>query len=311
MTERIKQIVDHRAFGRAVLLIILLAAILVGLETSQSVMARYGGLMRVLDVLVVSLFVLEAILKMMAHGRQFYRYFRDPWNVFDFVIVLVCLLPFIGSYPLVLRLARVLRALRLVSVVPKLQVLVHSLMRSLPSMGYVGLLLLVLFYIYAVLGVYLWRDNDPVHFHDLGTAMLSLFRVVTLEDWTDIMYIQIYGSAGYTFTPNEQAVIDGYADYESKGRPLLSVAYFVSFVLLGTIVMLNLVIDVIITAMSEVRAEAKAEAEAEARAEAKALEGTTEYDRLTELEHQLDQAMHGVRGMKYECTNRKTEKESQ
>ncbi len=291
MTEHIKKIVDHRAFNPAILLLILIAAVLVGLETSRGVMERFGEVIHTLDTIVVYLFALEAVLKMASHGpRRFYRYFFDPWNVFDFIIVVVCLLPLNGSYAAVLRLVRVLRALRVVSTMPKLQLLVNSLLRSLPSMGHVGMLLLVLFYIYAVLGVFLWRDNDPVHFPDLGTAMLSLFRVITLEDWTDIMYIQMTGSAGYDFTDTEQQIIAAHEGYASHGRPIVSVAYFVSFVLIGTMVMLNLVIGVIINSMSEAGDEADTASVADC----------DEQTRLLEVERQLEQATAILRTMRSE-----------
>ena len=198
-------------------------------------------LLHALDALVLWIFVVEAALKIARHGRHWYRYYSDPWNVFDFLIVVVCFLPIGGQYAAVLRLARVLRALRLVTAVPRLQLLVGSLLKSIPSLAYVGLLLGVLFYIYAVLGVFMFRGNDPVHFQDLGTALLTLFRVVTLEDWTDVMYIQMYGSDAYP----------GYADFAqahlreaSRALPVIAVAYFVTFVMLGTMIVLNLFIGV-------------------------------------------------------------------
>ncbi|MEO1237907.1 MAG: ion transporter, partial [Planctomycetota bacterium] len=247
MTDKLRAIVDHPWFSRAVLGLIVLAAVLVGLETYPDVVDRYGELLHTLDTVVIWLFALEAAMKMGAGGRRWYRYFRDPWNVFDFVIVVVCFLPVDAHYAQVLRLARVLRALRLISAVPKLQLLVGSLLRSLPSMAYVGLLLAIMFYVYAVLGVFLFRDNDPVHFRNLELSMLSLFRVVTLEDWTDIMYIQMYGSDNYPFSAEDR----GRFEFSSTARPFVGAFYFVSFVALGTMVMLNLFIGVIIQSMDE------------------------------------------------------------
>ena len=256
MRERLGRLVDAAGFQYGVLAVIVLAALLVGLETSRSLVARHGSLLHVLDTLVLWIFVLEAVLKMARHGRRWYRYFGDTWNIFDFLIVVVCFLPIGGQYAAVLRLVRVLRALRLVTALPKLQLLVSSLLKSIPSLAYVGLLLGVLFYVYAVMGVFLFRGNDPVHFQDLSTALLTLFRVVTLEDWTDVMYIQMYGSDAYP----------GYADYAqahlregSWGSPLLGAVYFVSFVLLGTMIMLNLFIGVIINSMDEAQADREAE----------------------------------------------------
>ncbi len=196
---------------------------------------------------------MEAALKIASHGRHWTRYFRDPWNVFDFLIVVVCFLPVDAHYAQVLRLARVLRALRLISAVPKLQLLVGSLLKSLPSMCYVGLLLGVMFYVYAVIGVFLFRDNDPVHFRNLEMSILSLFRIVTLEDWTDIMYIQMFGSENYPFSEQDR----GRFEYVSTARPVVGVIYFVSFVMLGTMIMLNLFIGVIIQSMDEAQAEAE------------------------------------------------------
>ena len=256
MTERLGRFVDSDPFQHGVLAVIVLAAVLVGLETSRDLVASHGSLLHTLDQVVLGIFALEAALKIGRHGRRWYRYFADPWNVFDFLIVVVCLLPVGGQYAAVLRLARVLRALRLVTAVPRLQLLVGSLLKSIPSLGYVGLLLTVLFYVYAVMGIFLFRGNDPVHFQDLSTSLLTLFRVVTLEDWTDVMYIQMYGSDAYP----------GYADFAqahlretSLGRPLLGAAFFVSFVMFGTMIMLNLFIGVIINSMSEAEGEKEAE----------------------------------------------------
>lgn len=249
MTQTLGRIVDSAAFQRGVLVLILLAAVLVGLETDRALMARHGALLHGLDRLVVGLFTVELILRLARHGRRWYRFFADPWNLFDFVIVAICYLPAGGPQAAVLRLVRVLRALRLVTALPKLQLLVGALLKSLPGMAYIGLLLSLLFYVYAVVGVFLWRDNDPAHFRDLPTALLTLFSVVTLEGWTEIMYTQMYGSdavglANPTGLPVQPAA-----------RPVLAAAYFVSFVLLGTMIMLNLFIGVIVSSMSEAQAE--------------------------------------------------------
>lgn len=276
----LRRFVDSRAFQMSVLVVVLVAAVLVGLETSPELVERYGELLRFLDKIIIAIFVIEAILKMAAHGRHFYRYFGDAWNIFDFVIVVVCLLPVDAHYAAVLRMVRVIRALRLISALPRLQLLVGSLLRSLPSMGYIGLLLMILFYIYGVTGVFLWRDNDPVHFGDLPTALLSLFRVVTLEDWTDIMYTQMYGSDRYPF-----AMQDSVAERPSAA-PWLSKIYFVSFVLLGTMIILNLFIGVIMNSMNE--AQRDREAQERARHIEK-LGHATLADDVAELDQKLDE----------------------
>ncbi|MEX0744818.1 MAG: ion transporter, partial [Phycisphaeraceae bacterium] len=191
------KLVNSNGFQNFILAMIGLAAVIVGLETYPHLMERHGPLLHRLDWVIIWIFTIEVAMKMGAHGRRPYRYFGDPWNCFDFTIVVLCFVPAVGPYAAILRLARVLRTLRLVSAVPRLQVIVSSLLRGLPSMGYVGLLLLLLFYIYAVMGVFLFRENDPFHFGDLQSAMITLFRVVTLEDWTDVLYTQMLGSDVY------------------------------------------------------------------------------------------------------------------
>ncbi|MEQ9453051.1 MAG: ion transporter [Phycisphaeraceae bacterium] len=275
LSQKIRLLVESSFFQYGVLGLILLAAVVVGLETYPGVMERYGAILYTVDWAILWLFVLEAVLKMAQHGRHWYRYFHDPWNVFDFTIIVVCLLPLDGHAAAVLRLARVLRALRLVSALPRLQLLVEALLKSIPSMGYVGMLLIILFYIYAVLGVFLFRENDPIHFGNLQLALLSLFRIVTLEDWTDVMYIQMFGSHVYAI--DNPAVLPE----RSHAQPMVGALYFVSFVLVGTMIMLNLFIGVIINSMHEAQAEAEArKASTGAAEELVALEG--ELDRIKE-----------------------------
>lgn len=230
-------------------MMILVAAVLVGIETYPSMMARYEGPIHSLNDIILWIFVVEASLKMAQHGRHFYRYFTDPWNVFDFLIVVVCFLPVNASYAAVLRLARIMRTLRLMTALPQLQLLVGALIKSIPSMGYVGILLFMNFYVYAVMGVFMFRDNDPVHFKDLPTSLLTLFRVVTLEDWTDVMYIQMYGSDVYAYA-NTTGI-----EIVPSSMPIVGCIYFVSFVMFGTMIMLNLFIGVILNSMDEARAE--------------------------------------------------------
>ena len=269
MIEPIRKIVDSNAFQYFILSCILLAAVLVGMETYPDVVSKYGRTLEILNQVVLWIFVVEAVLKMAQYGTKFYKYFADPWNLFDFTIVVVCFLPVNASYAAVLRLARIMRALRLMTAMPQLQLIVGALIKSIPSMGYVGILLALNFYVYAVMGVFLFRDNDPFHFYDLQTAMLSLFRIVTLEDWTDVMYINMYGSdhyGGYADLNAANAEREIYPVKGSAPGPLIGAAYFVSFVMFGTMIMLNLFIGVILNSMDEARAEREHE-EQEARRE--------------------------------------------
>ena len=280
-------------FQNGILLLILLAAALVGIETYPRTVEHYGTLLHGMDKIVLWLFVLEAVLKMAQHGRHWHRYFKDPWNIFDFTIVVVCFLPVNAQYAAVLRLARILRALRLVSVVPQLQLIVGSLIKSLPSMMYVSILLMLMFYVYAVMGVFLWSGNDPVHFRDLQTSMLSLFRVVTLEDWTDIMYIQMWGSDRYPFSVGDREAYAG--QFNSQASPIIGAVYFVSFVLMGTMIMLNLFIGVIIQSMEEAQDEQAADEREKHMAESGEI---TVADELLLLEKELDALQRRVRTLK-------------
>ena len=272
MKQRCQALVDSPLFNRFIIAVIVLAGILVGIETHEPTSEKYHSLLKVLDTLVLLVFIVEIAIKMIALTPHPQDFFKDSWNVFDFLIVVVCLVPASGGFGPVLRLFRLLRVLRLLSAVPKLQLLVNALLKSLPSMLYVTLLLLLLFYVYAVAGVMFFAKNDPVHFGNIFDALLSLFRIVTLEDWTDVMYLQIYGSNVYEgYNISEANLAAHYPDFEPKAQPVLAVVYFVSFVLLGTMVMLNLVIGVIVNGMDDARIDAELEAIKEAEA---ALDGT-------------------------------------
>lgn len=249
--EFCRRVVEAPWFTGFIITVIVFAGILVGMETSAPLMTELGSTIEVLNNIVLYIFVAEILLKMTAAAPKPWRFFYDGWNVFDFLIVAVCFVPFGGGFAPVLRLFRLFRTLRLVSVIPRLQLIVSALLRCLPSMFYVSILLFLVFYIYAVAGTMLFGANDPVHFGGLWTSMLSLFRVVTLEDWTDVMYLQMFGSdvyEGYNQSVEGQNVVP-------KAQPFLGAFYFVSFVLVGTMIMLNLVIGVIINGMDEAQKE--------------------------------------------------------
>ena len=277
MTVFCQRIVTTRWFQTFIVGVILAAGALVGLETYPALNQRFGAWFRGMDHLILGIFVGEMLLKIGAQGRRSWQFFRDPWNCFDFFIVSVCFLPLDGQYLAVLRLARVLRVLRLVTALPRLQLLVGALLKGLPSMGYVGLLLLLLFYIYAVIGVFLFGVNDPARFGSLSTALLSLFQVVTLDNWTDMLYSQMSGSPAAGNRGNLTS---------PEARPFAAVVYFISFILLGTMIMLNLFIGVIISGMQETQREADS---AERERHSAQLHHTTLGDELKLLERQLDQ----------------------
>ena len=176
---------------------------------------------------------------------------------------------------------RILRILRLVTAIPDLRLLVGTLLLSIPSIAYVGVFLLLLFYIFGTVGVFVFGDNDPVHFGNLLRAFLSLYRVVTLEDWTDIMYINMYGCDQYGY--------DGLEEFCTTPSASLafSVIYFVAFVTLGTMIVLNLFIGVVMSSMDKAKEERKLE-----DLVSKQHYGTTSVnDELNHLRNQLQEML--------------------
>jgi voltage-gated sodium channel len=251
MSRGLKKVADAAWFHHAITTVIVLAGVLVGVETYQDFAHRHQHVLDLLDQIVIGIFVLEVAIKMGAEGGRPWRYFVDPWNVFDFTIVVACFMPVNAQYVMVLRLARLLRVLKLVRALPKLQVLVGALLKSVPSIGYVSLLLLLLFYVYAVAATLLFAGNDPVHFATLPLSMLSLFRAVTLEDWTDLMYINQYGCNAYGYVGQQTEALCT----APEAFPLASPLLFVSLILIGTMIVLNLFIGVIMNGMDAARAE--------------------------------------------------------
>jgi len=284
MIKICKKIADANWFKNFVTIAILVAGVLVGMATYPEFSAKHEATLDLLNKIVLYIFIVEIVVKMLAEGKKPWMYFTDGWNVFDFVIVAAAFLPFGGSSVAILRLLRLLRVLKLVKALPKLQMLVGALMKSIPSMGYVSILLLLLFYIYAVAGVFFFGENDPIHFENLQMSMLSLFRVVTLEDWTDVMYINMYGCENYGYGGNEDVCTNSIAN------PIGSVVFFVSFVLIGTMIMLNLFIGVIMTGMDEAKEEAKRADVAESE--------VGEETNLVELEQKLSEMQELIKKIK-------------
>jgi len=255
------------AFERVVIGLILMTAVGLGMDTSETLAAKFGHLIGVAYQVALVGFVLEAAIKLTAVAPRFGRYFRDGWNLFDFTVLVLALIPDTGQFALIARLARLLRVLRLVTVVPQLRIIVSTLVRSLPGLGHVMLLLFVIYYVYAVAGVHLFRHHDPVHWDSLGTALLTLFRVMTLEDWTDVMYIAM------------------------ELHPM-SWIFFVSFVLVAAVIMINLVIAVVINNLHDARLEV-AYTEGEETLRAIREEAAGARDALERIEAQVERLRSG------------------
>ena len=267
MSDQFSKISENPLFKRFIIFTILLAAVVVGIQTYIEFAQKYSSLLSILDGFILLVFIIEAGIKILAEGKKPQNYFKNPWNVFDFLIVIACLLEPIfdlgGEFLPVLRLARILRVLRLVTAIPKLQLLVTCLLKSLPSMFYVSILLFLLFYVYGTLAVFFYGENDPIHFRNLQSSILTLFRVVTLEDWTDVMYINMYGSDNYGYSAKDFSKWTP----TPSASPLGAATFFVSFVLIGTMIVLNLVIGVIMNSMDESNREMAIKQELDRRKE--------------------------------------------
>lgn len=229
MKQACQRLIEARWFEPFMIGLIVFNGVLIGLETSHTLMAQHGDLMHLLNHVILALFIGEALAKMGAVAPDLRRYFGDGWNLFDFTIVVLSLIPATGEFALVARLIRILRVLRLLSAVPQLRLIVATLVRSIPSMGHVIALLGIIFYVYAVAGFHLFHNVDAERWGTLGDSLLTLFRVVTLEGWTEVMY--------KAMETHQYAWI-----------------YFVSFVLLGTFIAMNLFIAVIINNLEDSKA---------------------------------------------------------
>ena len=295
MVKILKRIAESSLFQNFIILVIILAGVVVGLETYHGFAQRHGHILHILNDVILAIFVAEILIKMGAEGKQPWRYFFDPWNVFDFLIVAACFLPIGSQYAMVLRLARLLRVLRLVRALPKLQILVGALLKSIPSIGYISLLLFLLFYLYAVTATFLFGGNDPLHFGSLQKSMLTLFGTVTLEGWVDLMYVQIFGCDKWGY--------EGIAHMctAPKGQPIVGPLFFVTFILIGTMIIMNLFIGVIMNGMDEARKEAEEEKAVHARETMPVIVGAgleenilTMQARLEELQERLEEVKRKI-----------------
>ncbi len=221
--NRLSNLIGGSRFQTIVLAVILFNAVILGLETSSAVMSRFGAVITTLDRLCLAFFVIEIVLKLLV---QRFRFFGDGWNVFDFLIVGVSLVP--GGQGLsVLRAMRILRLLRVVSVAPTLRRVVEGLLNALPGMGSVFLLMGVIFYIGAVMATKLFGASFPEWFGTIGRSAYSLFQIMTLESW----------SMGIV-------------------RPVMQIypyawVFFVPFILVTTFAVVNLVVGLIVNSMQD------------------------------------------------------------
>jgi voltage-gated sodium channel len=237
----LKSLVESRRFETVISLLIIVNAVTLGLETSPPIVAEWGSVLFLLDRAILSIFVVELAAKVLVYRASF---FRDPWRIFDLVVVGIALMPATGSLS-VLRALRILRVLRLVSMMPSLRRVVGGLVAALPGMGSIMLLLTLVFYVFSVMATKLFGAAFPDWFGTIAKSAYTLFQVMTLESW----------SMGIV-------------------RPVMEVfpfawMFFIPFIVCTTFTVLNLFIGIIVSAM-------QAEHEEEATAERQALQGEQE-----------------------------------
>lgn len=222
--EKVKLLCEEVKLQNFIIWLIVFNAVTIGLETSSSIMNKFGEILLLIDRIILAIFVIEIILKLYGYGLS---YFKSGWNIFDFLIVALALLPASGSLA-VLRSLRIFRALRLIKNLPKLRFIVESLLNSLPSLGWIFALLALVFYVFAVVGTKLFGTSYPEWFGNIWTSMFSLFQIMTLEGWAEI---------------SREVMI----------KFPLAYIYFIMFILLASYMTLNIFIAIVVNTMSEVQ----------------------------------------------------------
>ncbi|MDH5392616.1 MAG: ion transporter [Gammaproteobacteria bacterium] len=221
LRSRVQSLIEHSYTQRLVIALILINAILLGLETSPAVMHKAGRFILMLDQLILSLFVVEISLRIYVQRLAF---FKDPWSVFDFSVVAIALIPASGPFA-VLRALRVLRVLRLLTMVPSMRRVVGALLTAIPGLGSIGLMLLIIYYVFAVIATNLFGASHPEWFGTLGHSFYTLFQIMTLESWSMGIARPVMDTWPYAWV------------------------FFVPFILIATFTMLNLFIAIIVNAM--------------------------------------------------------------
>ena len=231
MVSTFYKIRENSFFQAFVIGVIIFSALLVG-STTYDVDPQFSKILSYLDYAVTIFFVVELSIRFLGEEKKS-EFLKDGWNLFDTIIVTVSLIPMgAGNSALLLRLLRIFRVLRLISFIPELRILIESLLKSLPRIGYVCLLLFIIIYIYAAFGSILFAEADPSRWKDVGTAVITLVQVMTLSSWEQVML------------PMQE-------------RFWWAWVYFYTFIALGAITLLNLIIAVLVDVMSQAKEDLK------------------------------------------------------
>lgn len=222
LRARVTAFVEHRLFHDVIIAMIIVNAVTLGLETSQSIMAQWGHILTAVDRAIIGVFVVELALRLFAYRLSF---LRSGWNIFDFLIVVISIIPAAGALS-VLRSLRILRVLRLLSVIPQLRKVVEALLKGLPGMGAIVLVLILVYFVGSVLATKLYGADFPQYFGSIGDTMFTLFTIMTLEGWAEVA----------------RDVMQQYP---------LAWLFFVPFIVVSAFMVLNLFIAIIVNSMQE------------------------------------------------------------
>jgi voltage-gated sodium channel len=261
----VRNLIESKGFELALTVLVIANAIVLGLETSPSLVAQWGHVLKVLDQALLAIFVAELVLKLTVYRGHF---FQSGWNIFDFVVIIVALVP--ASGPLtVLRALRVIRVLRLVSIIPSLRRVVGAMIASLPGMGSIILLLLLVFYVGAVMSTKLFQATEPAAFGTLDRSLYTLFQLMTLDGWSGEIVKPVLQDHPY------------------------AMLFFLPFILFTAFVALNLFIGVIVGAM---QSEAEAAAQSEARAQVAHTDAHELISEITSLRAEIADLRKAISG---------------
>lgn len=261
MATTCRTIADSQRFQTFIFVVIVANAITLGVGT-YNFSPSVNSLITTLDDIFLGIFVVELAIRIAAFGTRPQDFFKDGWNVFDFIVIGLAFVPGIRDNVTLLRLARLLRVVRLVSVMPDLRILLRAMAGSLPPIASLGLLTLLLMYVYGMVGWILFNEGDPERWGNLGESMLSLFQILTLENWPSFL------EAGRAIHP-------------------ASWIYFVSYVLIASFLVINILIAIIINSMEEVHDLERARDSKEGEDEIADSDGDLAA-RLAEIRHSLD-----------------------
>jgi voltage-gated sodium channel len=262
MVATCRRIADSGLFQGFIFVVIVLNAVTLGLGT-YDLGDSADSVVTTLDDVWLGIFVVELVIRITAYGRRPQDFFKDGWNLFDFTVIALAFAPGLRDNITLLRLARLLRVVRLVSVMPDLRILVRAMARSLPPITSLLLLTILLMYVYGMVGWILFHEEDPANWGNIGDSLLSLFQILTLENWP------AYLERGQEIAP-------------------ASWTFFVSYVLIASFLVINILIAIIINSMEEVHDQERAEERALIDEEM-ADDHASVAARLESIRHSLDQ----------------------